>query len=100
MATEVREIVMADAGERDLTKLAEYEAIGGYQALQKAGGMTPAAVIDELNAAGLRGRGGAFFPTGGEWWFDPQPEQKPKSHYLVVYDVEAEPGSVQDNESL
>src|SRR5438445_7636258 len=100
MATEVREIVMADAGERDLTKLAEYEAIGGYQALQKARGMTPAAIIDELNASELRGRGGAFFPTGRKWSFVPKPDQNPNPHYLVVNADESEPGSFKDNEIM
>ena len=48
MATE---IVLAGADERDLPKLAEYEAIGGYQALQKARAMAPQAVIDKVTAA-------------------------------------------------
>src|SRR5207245_8749059 len=100
MATEVREIVMADAGERDLTKLAEYEAIGGYQALQKARGMTPAAIIDELNASELRGRGGAFFPTWRTWSFVRKPDQNPNAHYLVVNADESEPGSFKDNEIM
>ena len=59
-----RMLVMADADERDLTRLAEYEAVGGYEALQKARAMSPNAVIDEVIASELRGRGGAFFPTG------------------------------------
>src|SRR5438128_2629323 len=100
MATEVREIVMAGPGDRDLTKLAEYEANGGYQALQKARGMTPAAIIDELNASELRGRGGAFFPTGRKWSFVPKPDQNPNPHYLVVNADESEPGSFKDNEIM
>src|SRR2546421_2145396 len=100
MATEVREIVMADAGERDLTKLAEYEAIGGYQALQQARGMTPQAIIDELNASELRGRGGAFFPTGRKWSFVPKADENPNPHYLVVNADESEPGSFKDNEIM
>src|SRR5437763_16181122 len=91
---------MAGADERDLTKLAEYEAIGGYQALQKARGMTPAAIIDELNASELRGRGGAFFPTGRKWSFVPKPDQNPNPHYLVVNADESEPGSFKDNEIM
>ena len=70
-------LVLAGADERDLTKLAEYEAIGGYQALQKARGMPPQAVIDEVIASELRGRGGAFFPTGRKWSFVPKPDQNP-----------------------
>src|SRR5439155_1421403 len=91
---------MAGADERDLTKLAEYEAVGGYQALQKARRMTPAAIIDELNASELRGRGGAFFPTGRKWIFVPKPEQNPNPHYLVVNADESEPGSFKDNEIM
>ena len=72
MASEQRLIVMAGAGERDLTKLAEYEAIGGYKAIAKARAMTPQTVIDELVASELRGRGGAFFPTGRKWAFIPK----------------------------
>src|SRR5207245_1927799 len=62
VATDLRQIVLAGADERDLTKLAEYEAIGGYRALQKARAMTPQAIIDELIASELRGRGGGSPP--------------------------------------
>jgi NADH-quinone oxidoreductase subunit F len=91
---------MAGAGERDLTKLAEYEAIGGYRALAKARGLAPQAVIDELVASELRGRGGAFFPTGRKWSFIPKPDQNPNPHYLVVNADESEPGSFKDNEIM
>jgi NADH-quinone oxidoreductase subunit F len=97
MATE---LVLAGAGERDLTKLAEYEAIGGYTALLKARGMTSQAVIDEVIASELRGRGGAFFPTGRKLSFIPKPDQNPNPHYLVVNADESEPGSFKDNEIM
>jgi NADH-quinone oxidoreductase subunit F len=97
MATE---LVLADARDRDLTKLAEYEAVGGYKALAKARGMTPQAVIDEVLASELRGRGGAFFPTGRKWAFIPKPDQNPNPHYLVVNADESEPGSFKDNEIM
>ena len=64
MATDVKQIVLAGADDHDLTQLAGYEAVGGYQALAKARAMTPKEVTDELMASELRGRGGAFFPTG------------------------------------
>jgi NADH-quinone oxidoreductase subunit F len=95
-----REIVMADAAERDLTKLAEYEAAGGYRALAKARDMTPQAVIDEVVTSELRGRGGAFFPSGRKWAFIPKPDQNPNPHYLVVNADESEPGSFKDNEIM
>src|SRR5215813_553056 len=94
------ELVLAHARDRDLTKLAEYEAVGGYTALAKARGMTPQAVIDEVTASELRGRGGAFFPTGRKWAFIPKPDQNPNPHYLVVNADESEPGSFKDNEIM
>src|SRR5262245_21385939 len=94
------ELVLAHARDRDLTKLAEYEAIGGYTALAKARGMTPQAVIDELITSELRGRGGAFFPTGRKWSFIPKPDQNPNPHYIVVNADESEPGSFKDNEIM
>jgi NADH-quinone oxidoreductase subunit F len=100
VASDGRMIVMAGADERDLTKLAEYEAIGGYQALAKARAMTPRAVIDEVTASELRGRGGAFFPTGRKWAFIPKPDQNPNPHYLVVNADESEPGSFKDHEIM
>ena len=51
-----------------------YFKVGGYEALKKIlqGGMTPEAVIEEVKASGLRGRGGAGFPTGLKWSFMPR----------------------------
>ena len=69
-------------------------------ALAKARAMTPEAVTDELITSELRGRGGAFFPTGRKWSFVPSKEQLPKPHYLVVNADESEPGSFKDNEIL
>jgi NADH-quinone oxidoreductase subunit F len=100
MATEIREIVLADAVAHDLTKLAEYESVGGYQALAKARALPAQAVIDELNASELRGRGGAFFPAGRKWSFIPKPDQNANPHYLVVNADESEPGSFKDNEIM
>jgi NADH-quinone oxidoreductase subunit F len=100
MAADSRTLVMAGADERDLTKLAEYEAVGGYTALAKARAMAPQAVIDEVSASELRGRGGAFFPTGRKWSFVPKPDQNPNPHYLVVNADESEPGSFKDNEIM
>ena len=95
-----RQLVLRGTDERDLTKLAEYEAIGGYQALAKARALAPDAVIEELKTSQLRGRGGAFFATGMKWSFVPKPDVIPKPHYLVVNADESEPGSFKDNEIL
>ena len=59
-----RDFLLEHAYDRDLTQLAEYRAVGGYEPLEKALGMEPDDLIDELVASTLRGRGGAGFPTG------------------------------------
>ena len=93
-------VVLKDTASNDLTKLADYEQVGGYAALTKARAMTPTAVTDELIASELRGRGGAFFPTGRKWSFIPTAEQNPNPHYLVINADESEPGSFKDHEIL
>ena len=93
-------VVLADADEHDLTKLAAYGRSAATRALAKARAMAPAAVIDELIASELRGRGGAFFPTGRKWSFVPKLDQNPNPHYLVVNADESEPGSFKDHEIL
>ncbi|WP_296137913.1 NADH-quinone oxidoreductase subunit NuoF [uncultured Tessaracoccus sp.] len=75
-------------------KLARYETHGGYQAARKALGMQPADIIALVKDAGLRGRGGAGFPTGMKWSFVPQDNPNPK--YLVVNADESEPGTCKD----
>src|SRR6202043_1611011 len=80
--------------EPDSFTLAAYRRSGGYQALPKALGMGPDEVIQAVKASGLRGRGGAGFPTGVKWGFIPQGDGKP--HYLVVNADESEPGACKD----
>src|SRR5437763_16572807 len=77
-------IVLAGADERDLTKLAEYRAIGGYAQLERARGLSPSAIIDELNTANLRGRGGASFPAGRKMQLMPPKVEIPKQQHLCV----------------
>ena len=74
--------------------LAAYESRGGYDALKKSLSMEPGAVITAVKDSGLRGRGGAGFPTGLKWGFIPQDNPKPK--YLVVNADESEPGTCKD----
>jgi NADH-quinone oxidoreductase subunit F len=74
--------------------LPSYESRGGYRALKKALGMTPDAIVEEVKESGLRGRGGAGFPTGMKWSFIPQDNPRPK--YLVVNADESEPGTCKD----
>jgi NADH-quinone oxidoreductase subunit F len=64
-------IVLAGADGADLTQLGAYRDAGGYAQLERARGLAPAAVIEELNTANLRGRGGAFFATGRKMQFIP-----------------------------
>jgi NADH-quinone oxidoreductase subunit F len=72
-----------------------YRSKGGYGAVEKAlKTMSPDAVVEEVKKSGLRGRGGAGFPTGMKWSFIAKPEGKPR--YLVVNADESEPGTFKD----
>ena len=73
-----------------------YRAKGGYEALKNALNMEPAAIIDTVKASGLRGRGGAGFPTGMKWSFVPTDTGKPT--YVVVNFDESEPGTCNNRE--
>jgi NADH-quinone oxidoreductase subunit F len=78
--------------------LATYEAHEGYQALRTALTKHPDELIQLVKDSGLRGRGGAGFPTGMKWGFIPQNDGKP--HYLVVNADESEPGTCKDTPLL
>jgi len=71
-----------------------YLATKGYEAFHKAKGMTPEAIIEEVKASALRGRGGAGFPTGLKWSFVPRTHPKPR--VIVVNADESEPGTCKD----
>lgn len=73
--------------------LAGYQAHGGYSTLTKAFKMEPQAIIDEVKASGLRGRGGAGFPTGMKWGFLPK---NGEPRYLLCNADEGEPGTFKD----
>jgi NADH-quinone oxidoreductase subunit F len=87
--------LLKGTGERDLTRLDEYRAIGGYAALERAREMEPQAVIEEILTSNLRGRGGAFFPTGRKASFLAE-----GIRYLVVNADESEPGTFKDREIM
>ncbi len=78
--------------------LSAYEATGGYKSLRKALQMKPTEVRELVKASGLRGRGGAGFPTGVKWGFVPQDTGKPI--YLCINADEGEPGTFKDREIL
>jgi NADH-quinone oxidoreductase subunit F len=87
-------VLSADWGTERAWTLEAYENAGGYSALRKALKMAPDDVIALVKDSGLRGRGGAGFPTGMKWSFIPQDNPKPK--YLVVNADESEPGTCKD----
>jgi NADH-quinone oxidoreductase subunit F len=91
-------LLMAGHGERDLTQLAAYREVGGYAALETARAMEPQAVIDEISAATLRGRGGAGFPMGRKASLLAKDTGKPA--YLVVNADESEPGAFKDRDIM
>ena len=83
--------------EREPLSLEEYEKAGGYRAVRKAfKEMAPEEVTETVKSSGLRGRGGAGFPTGMKWSFVPMGEDAPRPKYLVANADEMEPGTFKD----
>jgi len=79
--------------------LADYEQVGGYQAIRKVfGKMAPKDVTQSVMKSGLRGRGGAGFPTGVKWGFLPKDYQGPR--YLCCNADESEPGTFKDRQLM
>jgi NADH-quinone oxidoreductase subunit F len=87
-------------GAEESWTLATYEKHDGYETWRDilAGKMTPEEIIDVVKASGLRGRGGAGFPTGLKWSF--MPRNAPVQKYLVCNSDESEPGTCHDREVL
>jgi len=81
-------------GTPGLERLEVYRANGGFEGLERALSMAPAAIIDEVKASGLRGRGGANFATGLKWSFMAPPDGGPR--YVVCNADESEPGTTKD----
>jgi NADH-quinone oxidoreductase subunit F len=91
-------MLLAGTDEHDLTTLDEYVAIGGYAQVPRARAMTSDDLIAELQAANLRGRGGAGFPMGRKASLIDRASPKPK--YLVVNADESEPGAFKDRQVM
>ncbi len=92
-------LVLANCGTIDPERIEEYIARGGYEALARAvSELSPQQVIDEVSAAGLRGRGGAGFPTGKKWELMRQAPGTPK--YVVCNADEGDPGAFMDRALL
>ena len=91
-------IVLKNCGVIDPQSIDEYEETGGYQALKQALSLRPYAVIDLVKASGLRGRGGAGFPTGLKWDF--VFEQSGPKKYVICNADEGDPGAFMDRSLL
>ena len=96
--TKLTPVLSAHWDEADSFTIAGYKRNGGYAAVTKALAMQPDEVIQLVKDSGLRGRGGAGFPTGSKWGFIPQGDNK--EHYLVVNADESEPGTCKDTPLL
>src|SRR5437899_11142045 len=95
----MEKLLLRNIGVPELHTLATYQGRGGYRSWRKVvESMKPAELIDEVKASGLRGRGGAGFPTGLKWSFVPKDSPKPK--YLVCNADESEPGTYKDRELM
>jgi len=91
-------VLSAHFGDPEARTFAGWRARGGYEGLKKALELGRDEVIEIVKASGLRGRGGAGFPTGLKWSFMPKDDGKP--HYLLVNADESEPGAFKDRELI
>ncbi len=99
LLTKQKRIVLRNCGLIDPEDIADYLAADGYQAIEKAiSSMSPQDVIDEITRAGLRGRGGAGFPTGVKWGFTRKSQGWQK--YIVCNADEGDPGAFMDRSVL
>lgn len=89
-----KKLLLKDAHVEGIRFFDVYRKQGGYEAVEKALKMTPDEITEEVKTSGLRGRGGAGFPTGMKWSFLAKPEGVPR--YLVVNADESEPGTFKD----
>lgn len=89
-----KKLLLKDAHIEGIRYFETYRKQGGYEAVEKAFKMTPDEITEEVKTSGLRGRGGAGFPTGLKWSFLAKPEGVPR--HLVVNADESEPGTFKD----
>ncbi|MBN1693622.1 MAG: NAD(P)H-dependent oxidoreductase subunit E [Dehalococcoidales bacterium] len=87
-------LIIGNNGLIDPTVIEDYLAVGGYAALAKALKMTPEKIIDEVKKSGLRGRGGAGFPTGNKW--ESTRKARGKIKYVICNADEGDPGAFMD----
>jgi NADH:ubiquinone oxidoreductase subunit F (NADH-binding)/(2Fe-2S) ferredoxin len=93
-----KRIALRNCGLIDPEEIMHYLALGGYSGLHKALQMTPGDVIQEIKASGLRGRGGAGFPTGMKWEFAHKASGQTK--YIICNADEGDPGAFMDRSLL
>jgi NADH-quinone oxidoreductase subunit F len=93
-----QKIILKNCGHIDPTIIEHYIAGGGYAALAKTLEMTPESIIDEIKKSGLRGRGGAGFPTGQKWEFCRNHSGRTK--YMICNADEGDPGAFMDRSIL
>jgi NADH-quinone oxidoreductase subunit F len=90
-------VLTQNVGKENSQALEVYEASGGYQTLRRAlKELAPAEVTEMVKKSGLRGRGGAGFPTGLKWTFMPKEKDPARPHYLLNNADESEPGTFKD----
>ena len=98
VAVDYAPVLLTHPGRTTRVSLDEYQAEDGYAGWRKAlTRMTPEQVVEEVKASGLRGRGGAGFPTGNKWGFIPK---APGAKYVAVNADESEPGTFKDRELM
>jgi NADH-quinone oxidoreductase subunit F len=98
VAVDYAPVLLTHPGRTTPVSLDEYQAEDGYAGWRKAlTRMTPEQVVEEVKASGLRGRGGAGFPTGNKWGFIPK---APGAKYVAVNADESEPGTFKDRELM
>jgi NADH-quinone oxidoreductase subunit F len=98
VAVEYAPVLLTHPGRTTPVSLDEYQAEDGYSGWRKAlTKMTPDQVVEEVKVSGLRGRGGAGFPTGNKWGFIPK---APGAKYVAVNADESEPGTFKDRELM
>ena len=95
-----KKLLLEHSGDPAFRTLKGYEKTGGYSALKKAVKMERQAVIDEIKASGLRGRGGAGFPTWIKWNGLPKEKAPGRKTYIVCNADEGEPGTFKDKELI
>lgn len=93
-----RKLLLEHSHDPNYQTLKGYLATGGYDGLKKAIGLERQAIVDEVKASGLRGRGGAGFPTWIKW--GGLPKEKKSTHYVICNADEGEPGTFKDKQLL